>query len=1501
MQDPALEGFRLSPQQERLWGLQRDGTAYRTQCAAVIDGELHRDTLLAALQHLVDRHEILRTSFRSLAGGDVVLQVISPSATPCLQEQDLGALAPARQEAQVERCYQEEWGRPFELEQGVKLRATLLRLAAGRHVLVLGAPAVCLDAGSMERLLEELARVYAALRRGPAPAQDEVVQYADFAQWQNDLEETDAGREGKAYWDAQVGRAEAVPRLAFELDSKAHPLAVRALTLDGETLAGLEALSRREDIPTSSVVLACWQVVLWRMAGQPDPLVIEVRSDGRKYEHLHSALGAFCQYAPLRMGLDAGAALADVARQAGAALREAHRWQEFLPATLRAKQDEGLGARRIGFSHQDWPAAWRAEGVTFEVGRLDSRSERLKLELVCVRRGDGPRLELRHDPTVYSARSIDQLQDALEALVGAVARESRDPVGALPIQGAKARQLMLEQWKAPASGGPPSRCIHALFEAQVERTPEAPAVTYEQVQLTYRQLNARANQLARHLRGLGVGPDAVVGVRVERSERMIVALLGILKAGGAWLPIEPSLPEARLGHLLQEAAARVLVTERDLAGAAGAKAAVVCLDSDEEVLSRQGVENVGGGAGASNLAYVIFTSGSTGLPKGVAVEHRQLAGYVQSAIERLALAELTRFATVSTFGADLGHTAIFPALCTGGHLHVISQERASDADALADYFARHPCELLKIVPSHLAALVASTAQPERIMPRERLVLGGEALTWGTLRVFQSHAPGCRIFNHYGPTETTVGVVAGETQAHAQPGLAATVPLGTPLAQAGLYLLDPGGQPVPGGVPGEVYIGGATVARGYIHRPGLTAERFVPDPFSGTPGARLYRTGDRARALPDGAIEFLGRVDRQVKLRGFRVELGEVEAVLRGHATVKQSVVVVGGEAGYQRLDAYVVGDALRPPSEDELHEYVKARLPDYMVPAHIIVLDRIPLTPNGKIDSRALPAPEHLLTEAGTASLAPRTGTEELLAGIFMELLGLDRVGIHDDFFDIGGHSLLATRLLARMRDVFQADLSLRDVFESPTVAGLAGIVESLLRGEPEPTFEPIPVAPREGGLPLSFAQERMWHQDRVAPNSPNTTVDVLLWLTGPLDAGVLSRALEEIVRRHEALRTTFTRRGEQPVQEISGAGPVCVTAEDLGAPAGAWEEAGRRVAQLAQGAFDVREGPLFRARLFRVRPEEHGVLLSMHHLVSDGFTRGVLIRELAALYDAFSAGRPSPLEPLAIQYADFAVWQRGLLRGASWERHRDYWTKQLAGAPARLALPTASTSRSGGPRRMAVHPFTVPEEAAARLRELGRRQGVTLYMVLLAAWQTLLSRLTGQEDVVVASPMAGRSRSETQALAGLFVHTQLMRTDLSGDPPFQELLVRVREGVLGAGAHQDLPLATLAGDLEPGAAPGSWPSAQVLLVVENALREQPRFGPLVLERVQRLGEDRSEAASHELALRVGVTTGVLEAGLEYNTALFEPAAMEELARRWLRLLERIGEDVQQRLSALAS
>ncbi|HLL48505.1 MAG TPA: amino acid adenylation domain-containing protein, partial [Longimicrobiaceae bacterium] len=1052
------------------------------------------------------------------------------------------------------------------------------------------------------------------------------------------------------------------------------------------------------------------------------------------------------------------------------------------------------------------------------------------------------------------------------------------------------RRRVVEEWNRTEAPCPESY-IHERFEAQAGRTPDAVALVFEDRRLTYGELNRQANRLAHHLRERGVGPDTRVAICVERGPEMVVAVLGVLKSGGAYLPLDPGYPHERLLDMVQDSAPLVLLTHGALAGRlAGLDLPVVALDDDAAWWDGQpDTDPERAALSPENLTYVIYTSGSTGRPKGVEMTHRGASNLLHWYLGATRISERDSVLVVTSFSFHLTQRNLLAPLFVGGQVHLAREP--FEPGRIASQIVASGITMMNLTPTGFQALVE--ADGGRAIGGLRIVVfGGEPLYPRQLARVPEPRP--VFLNPYGATEAT-GITAHHfARADLSSYSSRSMPPGRPIANARIYVLDGAGEPVPVGVTGELYLGGAGVTRGYRRLPGHTAERFLPDPFGAEPGARLYRTGDLGRWLPDGTIEFMGRGDAQVKVRGFRIELGEIEARLAEHAAVHEAVVVArDGEVGDPRLVAYYTGDRAGAAA---LRAHLAERLPEYMVPAAFVFLDALPVNPNGKLDRKALPAPD--FTAVDERYVAPRTPVEEVLAGTWAEVLGVERVGVHDQFFDLGGHSLLATRAVSWVREVFGVELPLRALFEGPTVAEMAGRVEEMRRAG-LPTLPAVVPAGRTEAPLLSFAQERLWFLDQLEPGSAFYNLPFALRLRGALDVDALERSLGEIVRRHEALRTVFREQGGTPRQVIAPFGGFGLTVKDLAHLPGETREAEVQRELVAEGTarpFDLAAGPLFRASLLRLGAEEHVLLLSQHHVVSDGWSMGVLYRELSALYEAYREGRTSPLPELPVQYADYAVWQREQLEGEALERQLRYWRERLAGAPELLELPTDHPRPPVQTYRGATVPVELSPELLERLQALGRSEGATLYMTLLGAFQVLLSKYSGSEDVVVGSPIAGRTRKEVEELIGFFVNTLVLRTDLSGDPSFREVLRRAREVTLGAYENQEVPFERLVAELQPERTLSHAPLFQVLFTLQTAGGGGAALPGLGVSGVQ---AERA-SAKFDLSLVLTPTSRGLRGGLTYSTDLFERGTVDRMLGHLVRVLEQVAADADVSLSRLA-
>jgi amino acid adenylation domain-containing protein len=995
------------------------------------------------------------------------VQVIDDDASVLWRVEDLSDRRAEEQLRRVEQASQEE-SEAFNFEQGSLLRVVLLKLSTQHHVMLLTLPCLCADHRTLLNLAREIERRYTQ-RFGSATGDDEPVQYLQFSEWQNELlEAEDEAEQGRRFWRELLLGTPAQPRLPFEArvaEGATHAATQAGFAVEAKretqtnvsVVIGLDAAVTQQLIVRAAksgysldvVMQACWESLLWRLTGQ-HTLHIAKLLDGRHYEELASALGLFARYVTLPTAVSSDLRLRDICSQIEQRNSAAQEWQDYFNP-----EDEEAAPRTplIGYAYHERQELEDEErgAVRWQVEQVRSRLQSLALQLV-IARGDGDevRAELEYDAAIYEASAARRVARYYAEVLRSVAEGGIEQrASELEVTGEEEREQLLRELSGEREEWENERGVVERFEEVARENGERVAVEYEGETLTYAELNARANQLARHLRSLGVVTETPVAIYVERSLEMVSGLLGILKAGGAYVPLDAAYSNERLSFMLEDARAHVLLTQSSLAATLSAQQAkVVCLDTDWAIVAQQSTENLAEERSAASLAYVLFTSGSTGRPKGVAVEHRQLRNYVNAILKRLALPSESSFALVSTFAADLGNTVLFPSLCTGGRLHVISQERVTDPEALADYFARHEIDCLKIVPSHLEALQSSAA-PRSVLPRRRLVLGGEASRRAWVESLQRTAPACRMMNHYGPTETTVGVLTCEVEDSDAEHLAPTIPLGRPLANTRVYLLDAHLSPVAGGVPGELYVGGENVARGYFNRPEATAERFLPDPFSAQAGARMYKTGDLARLLPDGQIDFLGRNDEQVKIRGYRIELGEIEWSLTQHPSVREAVVVAReDEATGKRLVAYLVCQHNQALSAADLQDFLREKLPDYMIPSAYVALKALPLNPNGKIERQSLPDPDGSSLQIERPFIAPRTPLEEVLAGIWADVLKLERIGVEDNFFALGGHSLIAMQIMSRVRNTFHMELPLRVVFEATTVEKLS---RSLVEHETRP------------------------------------------------------------------------------------------------------------------------------------------------------------------------------------------------------------------------------------------------------------------------------------------------------------------------------------------------------------------------------------------------------------------------------------------------------------------
>ncbi len=1470
----------LSFSQQRVWFLDQlepGSPAFNIPSSMVLSGELDVAVLRRTLEAVVHRHEALRTTFRAEADGPV--QVIHPPSPLEMPVTDLRHLAPEQRELEARRRAGEHSMRSFDLSTGPLLRAEVLVLEDREHLLLINVHHIVSDGWSISVVVREMALLYGDFRAGRAPSLPELpLQYADFSSWQRKwLDGAELDRQ-LAWWQRQLDGAPQDLELPTDRP-RTHLSRPRGgmvpLVIPTELAQAIETFCNREGITPFMFFLAAFQLVLSRYSGQDD---ISVGSPvaGRNRAELEGLVGFFLNTLVLRTRLDGDPTVRELMARVRETSLGAYSHQHLPFEQLQPLRDlQQSPLFRVMFILQNTPeAAASLPGLTMRQGPDEGHVAKFDITLSMGRTSAGFMGEFDYQADLYDASTIERMTRHFRALVELLVAAPERRLSSLTLMSGEERQRQLVTWNDTRADFPEA-CVHTLFEAQVRRAPDALAASFEGTQLTYAQLDARANQLAHVLRRHGVGPEVRVALSVERSLDVVVGLLGILKAGGAWVPVDPLLPRERLAFLLDDSGAALLLTQSPLVDRFPEphRARALCLDTAHEALSSESTEAPVTGVTPGNLAYLLYTSGSTGQPKGTAVEHRSVANLVTHEAPAYGIGPGERVLQFANLSFDLSVEEIFTTLTSGATLVLAPLEKVMPGAPLHTLLREQALTVISLTPAALAATPA-----EELPALKTVISGGEALPSD---VVARWAPGRRFLNTYGPTEATVvatlaRVVADDTRLPS---------IGRPLANVRAYVLDARGEPVPVGVKGELYLGGVGVARGYAGRPALTAERFLPDMYSGVPGARLYRTGDVVRFRDDGTLEFVGRVDAQVKVRGFRIELGEVEAALARHPAVREAVVVAREDGpGGKRLIAYAVAREGVPTDGATLRGALKDALPEYMVPTVVMMLEALPLTSNGKVDRKALPAPDMSNVSGRPDFVGPRTPTEARLATIWCAVLEVERVGIHDNFFELGGHSLMATQAISRMRAVFGVELPLRDLFDTPDLAALAQRVDLAVQQGQGLEIPPLVPVPRTGEQPVSFAQQRLWFLDQLEPNSAFYNIPATVRLEGALNVDAMGRAVNELLRRHESLRTSILSNNGQPIQVIHPHEPAPINMLDLSAlePEAREAEALRAATEETQRPFNLTDRSLLRVRLLKLGAEDHVLLMSMHHIVSDGWSMGLLINELASAYTAFSKGLPLTLPELPLQYADYSAWQRSWLKGDVLDRQVAWWRKHLQGAPPALELPTDFARPAVSSFKGDMVGFTMPRALQDAVQTLARREGATTFMVLLAAFQTMLSRYSGQDDISIGSPIAGRRHSDLEKLIGFFANTLVLRTQLSEHQTFRELLGRVREATLDAYAHQDVPFEKLVEELQPERSLNRTPLFQVLFVLQNVYKETYETSDLRMSPV----EATSGTAKFDLTLSVFESSHGLTGYLEYASDLFSRQTAERMVGALQRLLE---------------
>jgi amino acid adenylation domain-containing protein len=1496
----------LSFAQQRLWFLQQlrpSSAEYNMSEALRFEGDLDNRALARSLQELARRHEAFRTVFRDRGGKPE--QVILPDQDVPVVHIDLGEHGETDREVAVERLGLAEAARSFDLSRGPLLRVTLLRLGPRHHVLLVCMHHIIADGWSVQIFVRELVHLYTAFATGgPVRLRDLPYRYAEFAAWQRRWLDTGVLDRQLHYWVSQLRDVPVLqlptdrPRPAVQTFRGAH----ETTFLPRELREGLEALARREGATLFMLLLAAFEVVLARYSGQHDIAVASPIAN-RTRQEFEGVIGFFVNTLILRCRLVGNPRFVDFLHHVRAVALEAYAHQDLpferLVDELGVKRDlSHQPLFQVMFVLQNAPGQ-EAELPGLRLRRVDLPSSTAKFDFTFfLWEEDGGLLAwLEYSAELFDRATVVRLLKHFQKVLESVLVEPGLPVWEVPLMDEAETRLLLREWNRTHRALGECPCIHQLVEREAVRNPGGLALAFEGENLTYRALNRQANAVARMLRQQGVGPDVLVGIFMERSFEQAVALLGVLKAGGAVVALDLAYPEERLCHVIQDAAVPVILTQDHLshrlpAGSHRPVSLRLRPDLGDDLDANPAVD-----VSLDNLVYAIYTSGTTGLPKGVGVTHRAFANLLAWQREESGLADGARTLQFSAFGFCVSFQEFLTTWCAGATLVLIPDAARRDVESLWNCLERERIERLHLPFAALKQLAELCVTKGKVPSQLReVVTAGEPLQLtAAIRKFVRGFGGA-LHNQYGASETHVvsaQVLRGDPATW--PELA---PVGRPISNVRLYVLDRFLQPTPVGVPGELYAGGACLPRGYVNDPGLTALKLIPDPFAGEPGERLYRTGDLARYVPDGTIVVLGRADQQVKIRGFRVEPGEVESALRQVPGVRDAAVVpFSGAQGDRRLAAYLVlrDEPAHPP--DDLPGQLRRRLPEYMLPSAYVFLDALPVNANGKLDVTALPPPR-ACAEPPACYVAPRTQVESVVASIWSQVLGVEKVGALHSFFDLGGHSLLATQVVSRLRDAFRREIPLRLLFEIPVLADLAREVERALLTQQTPSPPPITRADHAAGLqPLSFAQRRLWFLDRLEPGAPGYVVQGAVRLRGSLETGALGRALREIARRQEVLCATFREVDGRPFQVISQEAAPILEAVDLeGLPDGEREaEAKRLSAHEARRPFDLEAGPLLRTHLFRLRPGDHVLLVTTHHIVSDGWSMNLLVGELAALYEAFCQGKPCPLPDLPIQYADFASWQQRWLTGGVLEAHLVYWRGRLGSDLPSLQLPTdrpRPPRPAGGVARV---DFSTDPQTCDALLAIARQEGATLFMVLLAAFKILLARYAGQEDVIVGTPIAGRTRTEVEGLVGFFVNMLPLRGRVAPAQEFRAFLAEVRASTLEAYAHQEMPFEKLVEELSPVRDTSRTPVFQAVFVLQNVRPQRLEVAGLETEPFP----TQTDNPRYDLILEMEEESGRLVGGLTYRDDLFEEGTARSLAGHYDTLLRGIAADPGRRVGDL--
>ncbi|MGA9768569.1 MAG: amino acid adenylation domain-containing protein, partial [Blastocatellia bacterium] len=1472
---------KLSYAQQRLWFFEQlePGTpVYNIPVALRLTGSLNIAALEACLNRLIRRHEILRTCFQTIRA--TPLQRVVDSYNLGLAMVDLTALEDEARAEQSRRVAEAEARRGFDLSRLPLIRARIVKQGVDESVLIVVMHHIITDGWSMGVMIREIVDNYEAMIEGRINEQEELeIQYGDYAAWQREWQEGEVESEQLEYWKKQLEGVGGVNEIGTDKGrrgGRSREGRVRQRELSREAVKAIEEMSQREEATKYQVMLAGF-VEMMRRYGQSEEVVVGTPVAGRKDVEVEKLIGFFVNTVVMRVRLDRK----DTFRQLLEKVKDITLSGYMNDDVPFEKVVEELQIERSLSYHPIFQMMFafqneevkdiRLAGLRMQEERIENHTTKFDLTLSIREKDETMVCAMQYSTSLYEAATIRRMLRQYEMVLRAAPLYPDTPLFDLPVLTEEELQQVILEWNDTRADYPQSTCLHHLVEAQVERAPDAVALSSEEGQFSYLELNRRANQLAHFIRELGAGPDVFIGACFERSANLVISLLAILKAGAAYVPLDPEYPEQRLAYILRDSAIELVLTEQKFAGLCiGDRAQTICIESEWNEIGKRIETGASDIVGPDNLAYVIYTSGSTGFPKGVMIQHRAICNHLLFRQSQYPLDRHERFLQKASSSFDISVWEIFGTLMAGARLVLAEPHGEQDPAYLARFCSSREVTVAHFSPSMLQLFLD---QPELEGNKlARVFCGGEPLSRKLMDHFFSRLS-AELISQYGPTEATVDVTFARCSADWSRENAA---IGRPIANTRIYLCDLMLHPVPIGVTGEIVVGGECLSRGYLNRADMTAEKFIPNPFGVEPGTRLYRTGDLARHLPDGNIEFVGRSDHQVKVRGYRVETGEIEATIISHPSVHECVVTSHKDSsGNNSLAAYVVPES--PVGIADLRAYLKARLPHYMMPAAFILLDAMPLTVSGKLDRKALPEPDLKWSDSVDGYDAPRASVEEVLAEIWSDVLQVERVGIYDNFFELGGHSLLAVQIVSRVQEAFGINFALRTMFEHPLLADQGKIIEDGIRNRQGIKMPGLIRRERGGRFPLSFAQQRLWLLDQMEPDSPFYNVSGGVRLVGTLDSAALERSFNHLISRHEALRTKFLAFDGEPFQFIEPALQLRIPITDLRRFDEPFREAEalRLAIEEGQQPFDLSRAPLLRVHLFQMAEQYHIMVFTIHHIISDEWSTGILAKELSFFYGAQLVEDDARLPELSFQYVDYAQWQRDWLDKGVLDLQLDYWKQQLAGAATLLDLPSDRPRPDLQTFSGARHPVALPQWLINELKLFGRREKATPFMTLLTLYFALLYRYTSQQDILVGAPVANRSPIETETIIGFFVNTLVMRASLKDNPSFTDLLRRVREMAFGAYANRDLPFERLIEDLNPERSLSHQPMFQVMFVLQTDHGQNFRLSGLSASFL----EVDTQSSKFDLMLSVHETEDGLHGWFEYNTDLFDGVTIDRMSR----------------------